>query len=899
MRTRLFLSLVAVSLLVAGCGGGGKGGSNFPTGQGGAAPAAASQPTLFAAATGPVNSQAQATERILQRYLFQAFGVNAQGDLDPRPPVKAYKVPPGLVAAGTLIGTLDTDLAPYRLTGPAYLFWVDPSPLLKKGHPSRIVYLLANDGTILEQVVDFQPTVGRESPLRLSSQQQENLIYEHPEFATTALALRMAADEQLAPILTRDEVLGQLAGGGRVVGASLIAAEDISANNDANAARRLFQSMGGQNVDFFPVFDDPENDNPFPPTLDLALADARAAAAGLGPDDKFFLHISSHGTKSGKLLLGVTPIGLDSEGNLVHSLVRWQDLCKWIDDNIPAGNINLVLDTCYSGLAVCAFDEWAATSDKRVRVLAATDKEHQSFSSPFGTGYATACITRMLVDRIRQLQGSAAAPTLDQVEQAFFEFDLTKEHVLEKICRITELAISLGGQVRFNNLSKAKWEEMTGVPAEGGFDNRPDPAPPTPTPTPTVTPTPGSGTTIRVDTFPGEGVVNQPLDPDISVSVRDGQGLLVANVPTRIELILGPPPGGTLPPGAAFVGTTTRTTINGVATFPNLSVNQEGSFQVTVRAPELSAEEVAQLLVRVSNTAPSNDVLISVVDRQGRIFGILSDTGPQPPTRISNSAAQLTLGLGMTRNTNQNEILIADFQGNSINFYGSADSLTPPSPPVGRGPGIVAPIALSNDPFRNRLYAGLAAPQVDLFEIEATNRDAVNPIPNPLTPRGSITGFPAAVTGLASDVDNDRLFVALDNGVIDVFDNASTTNGTRAATVDRSITATGLTHARGLFYEPVTRQLFVAESGPPGAIFSFTNPGAANGLTAPATHLTGGISNPFGVYVHRERLFVTNIGTNTVTVHDRAASVTGPAVPAFVINGLDQPQGIVVLDPAP
>ena len=792
MKRHFFLLLVLLTLAaVAGCGGGtnqrGTPSGRLPNDQ---VPAGNSQPVVFAAATGPVSTQAEANQRLLQRYLRQAFGVNAQGATNIEAPVRAYTVPPGLVGEGTLIGTLDGESPAFRLPTSAYVFWVDPFPLLKKGHPSRIVYILANDGTILEQRVEFQPTVGSESPLAFSSAQQENLIFENAEYQTTARALRMAADEQLAPILARDPaVLSQFAGGGQVVGASLIAAEDISANNDANAARRLFRAMGGTNDNFFPVIDDPENDDPFPPTLDLALADAKAAAAGLGADDKFFLHISSHGTRSGKLLLGITPIGLDSRGRPVHSLVTWEDLCRWLDQNIPAGNINLVLDTCYSGKAVCAFEDWADDTEKRVRVLAATDKDHQSFSSPFGTGYATACITRMLVDRINELKGDAAAPTLEQVEQAFFEFDLTKEHVLEKICRITELAKSLGGQVRFNDLKKSQWEEMTGVPAEGGFDSRPDPAPPTPTPTPT------------------------------------------------------PAPTSTATP--------------------------------------------------VVTPTPNKDLVITVIDRQGRLVGVRSDTGVGTFTLLDPVATNLVLGLdgALAAARINNPSYVADLTANLIQVYGNAGDPTTDPTPLRTIRGITSPTGIDHDDTNDRLFIGSTTSSVFIL-------DSASTINGNVTPDRTITGFPSLVVGVAYDESNDRLFAAVDNGTIDVFDNAGVANGTRNALVNRTISANEMVNPRTLFLNEAEQRLFVAESSAPGAVLTFTNAGAANGLTAPNQILTGGISNPFGLFVDtvRDSLYVTNIGTNSVTIYDRASSVTGNVTPTFTIGGFDQPQGIVVSD---
>jgi uncharacterized protein GlcG (DUF336 family) len=155
-------------------------------------------------------------------------------------------------------------------------------------------------------------------------------------------------------------------------------------------------------------------------------------------------------------------------------------------------------------------------------------------------------------------------------------------------------------------------------------------------------------------------------------------------------------------------------------------------------AATIAAAQVQQLLDRASAATPSQDAIIAIVDRNGRILGVRVENGVSP--NILNNPALLTFaidgavakartgaffgnaGAPLTSRTIQfiSQSTITEREVDSI------PSITDPNSPL-RGPGFVAPVGIKAHFPPNVPNT----PQVDLFQIEGTNRDTTaNPGPD-------------------------------------------------------------------------------------------------------------------------------------------------------------------------
>lgn len=80
-----------------------------------------------------------------------------------------------------------------------------------------------------------------------------------------------------------------------------------------------------------------------------------------------------------------------------------------------------------------------------------------------------------------------------------------------------------------------------------------------------------SGRTLSFQVQPSNVSVGAVMTPSVQVAVRDANGTLVSDATTAITLALANNPGG-----ATLGGIVTQNAVNGVATFPGLSLNQAG-----------------------------------------------------------------------------------------------------------------------------------------------------------------------------------------------------------------------------------------------------------------------------------------------------------------------------------
>jgi uncharacterized protein GlcG (DUF336 family) len=160
--------------------------------------------------------------------------------------------------------------------------------------------------------------------------------------------------------------------------------------------------------------------------------------------------------------------------------------------------------------------------------------------------------------------------------------------------------------------------------------------------------------------------------------------------------------------------------------------------QGNVPQETLTAAGAQQLIDRAAAASASTDAIIAVVDRNGRILGVRVESGVSQD--IASSAAALTFAIDGAVAEARTAAFFANNQApltsRTVQFISqstitqrevesSPDILDPNS--VLRGPGFVAPIGING-----HFPPGVDfTPLVDLFDIEATNRDSLlDPGPN-------------------------------------------------------------------------------------------------------------------------------------------------------------------------
>lgn len=162
-------------------------------------------------------------------------------------------------------------------------------------------------------------------------------------------------------------------------------------------------------------------------------------------------------------------------------------------------------------------------------------------------------------------------------------------------------------------------------------------------------------------------------------------------------------------------------------------------------------------------------------------------------------------------------------------------------------------------------------------------------------PTRTITGLSSAL-GFAVDGDADRLFVAADNGLF-IYDGASTLTGAQAAT--RKITAyPSSALPRGLAYDKTHDRLFVTLSGL-GVIDVYDHASTANGTRQDTLSRTIGgssyaLDNPYQIAYDgvRDQLYVAHtygIKQDQIVVFGAASTAKGNIAPTrtFGLAGID------------
>jgi hypothetical protein len=192
------------------------------------------------------------------------------------------------------------------------------------------------------------------------------------------------------------------------------------------------------------------------------------------------------------------------------------------------------------------------------------------------------------------------------------------------------------------------------------------------------------------------------INPSVQVAVQDANGITVSSANTSIMVSLNPNTyNGTL------VGLSTKSTVNGIATFGGLSIGNggvaytlkatpvNGNFPAIISAPFDVYENAAGLAFKVqpSFTAPGVSinpaVKVSVLDKNG----VVVPTGTYSVTiAINNNPSAATLGGTKTANTS---LGVATFTNLTINNIANGYTLSATSPSFGgRDPVTSAPFGI-------------------------------------------------------------------------------------------------------------------------------------------------------------------------------------------------------------
>ncbi len=298
------------------------------------------------------------------------------------------------------------------------------------------------------------------------------------------------------------------------------------------------------------------------------------------------------------------------------------------------------------------------------------------------------------------------------------------------------------------------------------------------------------GPFLTFSQFP-EGTIEDTFGIEVSVFQPDGRPRLTAST---VELVLASTPRP--PAGSQLLGTTTSSSVAGVARFPGLSLSASGTYALEAFAPEVQeaitpefkVELPFQFLV-VGDYAAHRLFIFDLEDLQEGVnnlapaatfgsdettFGNLdlaSALGGQAAWFIGNEGAE-------TEDPNHRR-RIAFFE----DFLEGGDA--EPSR-VFLNDGVT--FSISYDEQRDMLYSCQAQTVDEQAVYSLAIYDNALELADQSPPTRRITGFPALVTTLVVDPDADRLFVLAygedfdaENGPFDqdlfVFDNASSLEG--------------------------------------------------------------------------------------------------------------------------
>jgi hypothetical protein len=168
-----------------------------------------------------------------------------------------------------------------------------------------------------------------------------------------------------------------------------------------------------------------------------------------------------------------------------------------------------------------------------------------------------------------------------------------------------------------------------------------------------------------------------------------------------------------------------------------------------------------------------------------------------------------------------------------------------------------------------------------------------------VTPAATLTGAATtlnAPTGIYLDTTRNLVYVANGNNQVLVFNNAAIVAGNNDISPLRSIPI--LSGSAGIFVDVMADRIYVASGN---SVLVFDSTSRANGSSVPNRTISGGgsmLSQPRDIFVDSgtDRLFVANLGGNSVLVFNSASTVNGNVAPDRILSltPMTDPWGIYV-----
>jgi hypothetical protein len=330
------------------------------------------------------------------------------------------------------------------------------------------------------------------------------------------------------------------------------------------------------------------------------------------------------------------------------------------------------------------------------------------------------------------------------------------------------------------------------------------------------------------------------ISPQVTVRVLDAANALVTTSTVPVTLALGNnPPGGTLS------GTLTKSAVNGVATFPDLSVAKAGTgYTLRASGPGLTSASSATFVIIRGPASRLRFVAQPTGGDPGQPFPV------QPRVAVVDAGGNLaSSGSGAASN-----ISLALEPGSGPGGARLRCTANPFNATAGVAAFTGCALDLAATGYRLRATSGTLSPAVtDPFAVGAFNRPPVVSVGGPY---GVAEGSALSLTPAVSDPDGDPLTyhwtvatTGLDAGAQCTFDDATAKNATITCTDDSQGAAGGkflltLEASDGTGTAVASADLTVSNAAP--TIAWLTGPG---GAALPATIVVGGTLDlwaPFG-----------------------------------------------------
>lgn len=358
--------------------------------------------------TGAVDTPEEALERLLSEYLGLPATRQDGGPVIGQagaPLAIAYRLHAGATPAGTVIRPFFADEA-YRLNDHYFVYFVDLAPIQEYEHAAFIVYLRRGDGRFFEQSVASFPVVDDQLRLIDDDDRRDNVVYTHFIF-----------EEELPNGAGRQDGGLPMSGadsGGLFLGGSSEGRRQHDLDNTAEFMQNLTGEANPLSV-LWHNHPDPIDKDDF----EEALA---KASEGLGPGDKFWLFVSTHG--------GAPPTSRFQVGT---ERMTYDELCRALAENVTAGSINIVMGACFSGQMDEVFKGWEDDTAKAVHWITAAPDDKPAYANAVNGGWVFKC-TMMKMQEALEAARADGQVTLFEIEQAFADLELTGDEILQKIC---------------------------------------------------------------------------------------------------------------------------------------------------------------------------------------------------------------------------------------------------------------------------------------------------------------------------------------------------------------------------------------------------------------------------------------------------------------------------------